>query len=249
MFAGVAVLLAAGAGAALVVAVTGSDARSGGPIPVVLVAGYGGTPDSISNLTAHVASQRRKVVPVALPSRGIGPIEDSARVLADAVDATGSARVDLVGFSAGAIVVRAYIQHLDGARRARHVVLLGAPNHGANLASLAASLDPSLCFGACADLTPGSSLLDQLNKDDPTPSGPDYTSIYSADDQTVAPQTSPVLTGAANVQVQDVCPGAVTSHGDLVNQPLPVGLAVEALSGSLDVSSPGACAKAQREGD
>ncbi|HEX2156443.1 MAG TPA: lipase, partial [Actinomycetes bacterium] len=160
-------------------------------------------------------------------------------VLAGAVDRTGAARVDLVGFSAGGVVVRVLLEDPARALRARRVVLLGAPNHGTELAGAAAALDPGLCAGACAQLAPGSSLLAELNEGDETPPGPEFFSVWTALDQTVTPPATAVLDGAANIRVQDVCASARLGHGALVTDPLAVGLVVEALAGTLP-EAPGA---------
>jgi triacylglycerol esterase/lipase EstA (alpha/beta hydrolase family) len=208
-----------------------------GPVPVVLVHGYDGTPASFDVLSQRLQATARQVVVVRLPDRGTGDIEASAGVVARAVDRTHAGRIDLVGFSAGGIVVRAYLGEPGRAQHARHVVLLGAPNHGAQLAGLAAMLGPQLCSGACAQLVPGSSLLDQLNqvvRGSEVPRGPDVTSIWTALDQTVTPPTSAVLAGARNIRLQDVCTNSRVDHGGLVSDPLAVGLALRALSGGLD---------------
>ncbi len=208
-----------------------------GPVPVVLVHGYDGTPASFDVLSQRLRAAGRQVVVVQLPDRGTGDIVASAAVVARAVDRTHAARVDLVGYSAGGIVVREFLGEAGRAQQARHVVLLGSPNHGAQLAGLAAMLGPRLCTGACAQLVPGSSLLDQLNQlvhGSEVPKGPDVTSIWTAMDQTVTPPTSAVLAGARNIRLQDICANSTVDHGDLVRDPLAVGLALRALSGSLD---------------
>jgi hypothetical protein len=109
---------------------------------------------------------------------------------------------------------------------------VGAPNHGAEIAGLAASLDPRLCTGACAQLVPSSAFLARLNQEG-TPPGPEVTSIWTARDKTVTPPTSAVLEGAHNVRVQDVCASSGVGHGGLVTDPLVLGLAVRALEGDL----------------
>src|SRR6266540_3390317 len=182
-------------------------------VPVVLVHGYDGTPASFDVLSSRLRAAGRQVVVVQLPDRGTGDIEVSAGVVARAVDGTGASRVDLVGYSAGGIVVRTYLGQPGVAAHVRHVVLLGSPNHGAQLASLAALLGPRLCSGACAELVPGSALLVRGNQ---FPAGPDVTSIWTALDRTVTPPASAVLAGARNVRVQDVCADSRIDHGGLV---------------------------------
>ena len=239
----VAVLLGAAAAAA-----AGLWRRSGpepartAEVPVLLVPGYNGTPGSLGALAARLRAAGREVVVVGLPDRGTGDLRASARVLAAAVDRTGAARVDLVGFSAGGVAVRVLLADPVRAPRARRVVLLGTPNHGTELAGAAAALDPGLCAGACAQLVPGSALLAELNRGDETPPGPEFFSIWTALDQTVTPPATALLEGAANIRVQDVCPSARLGHGGLVADPLALGLVMGALAGTLpDPPSSGDC--------
>jgi triacylglycerol esterase/lipase EstA (alpha/beta hydrolase family) len=201
--------------------------------PVVLVPGYGGTPASLSVLERRLRNPLRPVVVADLPNRGTGEMDDSVRALGRTVSATGTRKVDLVGYSAGGIVVRAWLRQAGNAARARHVVLLGTPNHGAELASLAGTIDPSLCAATCADLESGSPFLARLNAGDEAPPGPDYVTVWTQRDQTVTPPASAVLEGAVNVRVQDVCADAAFGHGGLVRDPLALGLVVRAVEGGL----------------
>jgi triacylglycerol esterase/lipase EstA (alpha/beta hydrolase family) len=203
-----------------------------GEVPVLLVPGYDGTPASLEALAARLRAGGRRVVVVALPDRGTGDLAAAARVLERAVDRTGAASVDLVGYSAGGIVVRAFLADRGGAGRARRVVLVGTPNHGTDLAGTAAALDARLCGGACFQLVPGSALLARLNRDE-TPPGPAFTTIWTARDQTVTPPASARLEGAVNVRVQDVCASSEVGHGGLVRDPLVLGLVARALDGAL----------------
>ena len=185
------------------------------------------------HLAARLRAEGRRVVVVDLPDRGTGDLRASALALGAAVDRTGAARVDLVGFSAGGLVVRLLLADPARALRARRVVLLGTPNHGTELAGVAAALDPSLCATSVCQLAPGSSLLAGLNRGDETPPGPEFFSIWTALDGTVTPPATAVLDGAANIRVQDVCAASRLGHGGLVTDPLALGLVVEALAGTL----------------
>jgi triacylglycerol esterase/lipase EstA (alpha/beta hydrolase family) len=217
--------------------------------PVLMVPGYNGTPASVGTLAARLRAEERRVVVVDLPDRGTGDLRTSALALGAAVDRTGAARVDLVGFSAGGLVVRLLLADPARAPRARRVVLLGTPNHGTELAGVAAALDPSLCATSVCQLAPGSSLLAGLNRGDETPPGPEFFSIWTALDGTVTPPATAVLEGAANIRVQDVCAASRLGHGGLVTDPLALGLVVEALAGTLP-ERPGAgdCAALQAAG-
>ncbi len=250
LVAGVAVLLAGALGAVAGVLAWPRAKPALGPVPVLLVHGYDGTPADMGVLADRLrAAGRAPVLPVALPERGTGDVEVSARTLAQAVAATGAPKVDLVGYSAGGVVVRAYLALEGGAGRARRVVLLGSPNHGAGLAGLALGLGADACTGACAELSPGSSLLARLNAGDETPGPADYTSIWTDRDQTVTPPSSAVLAGARNVRVQDVCAGSAVGHGGLARDPLVVGLVERALDAGF-ARPPGAadCAALRADG-
>jgi triacylglycerol lipase len=243
-----AVAVALGVVAALVAGLAGTGGPGTGPVasgeaPVLVVPGYNGTPASVGTLAARLRSAGRRVVVVDLPDRGTGDLRASATALGRAVDRTGAARVDLVGYSAGGVVVRLWLADPARALRARRVVLLGTPNHGTELAGgAAAALGPGLCASIC-QLAPGSALLAELNRGDETPPGPQFFSIWTALDQTVIPPATATLDGAANIRVQDVCPSARLGHGDLVTASLALGLVVEALEGTLpDPPGPGDCA-------
>jgi triacylglycerol lipase len=215
-------------------------------VPVILVHGYGGSPASMATLAAALRHEGRTVTAVALPHRGEAEIGLEAQVLAAAVRRTGAAQVDLVGFSAGSIVVRAYAATEAGAGAARRIVLLGAPNHGARLASLAISTDPLACIDACEELTRGSGFLRALNSRS-LPSKIPITSIWTGDDKVVTPPHSAVLPGATNVKVQRVCSHAAVAHGDLVTNPVAIGLTIAALRGQA-TSLRGGCKQIRQTG-
>jgi triacylglycerol lipase len=212
-----------------------SQSSRAGDVPIILVHGYGGTPASMGTLAAVLRHDGRTVISVALPQHGEAEINREAHAVADAVDRTGAAKVDLVGFSAGSIVVRTYLYSTAGRSKARRVVLLGAPDHGTKLASLALSTDPSLCLDACRELTRGSGFLRALNSRASSSTAP-ITVIWTRDDKVVTPPDSAVLPGASNVEVQSVCRDAVLPHGDLVTDPLSIGLTLTALQGRAGTS-------------
>jgi triacylglycerol lipase len=219
-------------------------------VPVLLVHGYGGDPDSMRALEEALERGGRRVIAVALPARGTADIRISARAVAAGVDDTGAAKIDFVGYSIGGIVVRSYLRDEGGLERARRIILLGAPNHGAQVAAVATAADPSSCTGACAQLTPGSSFIAALNAGDETPPGPQFVSIWTADDRVVTPPDSAVLDGAINVRLQDVCADAFVEHGDLVRYPLPVALVLRSLREGLDAPpDPSECESLRTRGE
>ncbi|PRY45015.1 triacylglycerol esterase/lipase EstA (alpha/beta hydrolase family) [Umezawaea tangerina] len=216
------------------------------PGPVLLVPGYGGNRDSLAGLAERVRAAGRSAVVVALPGDGTGDLRAQAAVLDDAVRAAvddGAPSVDLVGYSAGGVVVRLWLAEHDTARAARRVVTLGSPLHGTALAGEGGLLVPGACPVACTQLTPGSTLLTEVDRR-PIPDALPWLSIWTDDDTTVRPPDSARLTGAVNVALQQLCPGAVVAHSQLPTDPAVTGLVVRALTDAEPVDrTPTGCAR------
>jgi triacylglycerol esterase/lipase EstA (alpha/beta hydrolase family) len=227
-------------GAAVLVRGSGShpdgvDQRRAGP--VLLVPGYGGSTASLQVLADALRNEGRDVVLVELPGDGRGDLRDQARQVqaaADAAVARGAPSVDLVGYSAGGVVVRLWAAQ-GGVAVARRIVTLGSPHHGTQVAATGATLAPEACPTACRQLVPGSDLLESLEE---TPDGPVWTSVWTAQDETVTPPETARLSGAVNIQVQGVCPDARVSHGLLPRDPLVLGLVTRALGPAAMVAAP-----------
>lgn len=199
---------------------------------VLLVPGYGGDRDSLAALADRLRAAGRDATVLALPGDGTGDLNAQAAVLDEAVRAAvadGSPSVDLVGYSAGGVVVRLWLADHDTGRAARRVVTLGSPLHGTRLASEGGVLAPGACPVACTQLAPGSALLTEVDRQ-PIPAAVPWLSIWTEDDQTVLPPDSARLTGAVNVAVQQVCPDAVVAHSQLPTDPAVTGLVLRALT-------------------
>ena len=108
--------------------------------------------------------------------------------------ATGAARLDLVSHSMGGLSTRYYVKNLSGGPKVDEFVSLAGPNHGTGTANL--------CFWntSCFEMRPGSSFLNALNSGDETPSTPRYGTWWSPCDEVINPDTSTILSGAANTQ-------------------------------------------------
>ncbi len=210
--------------------------------PVLLVPGYGGNVGSLRALADRIRATGRDATVVALPGDGTGDIEAQATTLQAAVARAGGGQVDLVGYSAGGVVVRLWVDRYDVGGAARRVVTLGAPLHGTRLAALGGALVPGACPLACQQLVPGSPLLTRLAAA-ALPAGLGWLSVWTTDDQTVTPPDSARLPGAVNVAVQDVCAGASVQHGQLPSDPLVTGLVLRAIgTAPLAAPSPADCA-------
>ncbi len=191
--------------------------------PVLLVPGYGGSTTGLTVLARALTAAGHTVRVVDLGNDSRADLHVQATRLDDAVRAvladTGARSVDLVGYSAGGVTVRVWIEDHAGGSIARRVVTLGSPHHGTQIAGLAADLAPDECPLACRQLAPDSSLLRDLNSGDETPDGPLWVSIWTEEDKTVVPPSSGALDGSLAFSVQSVCPRDLVSHQDLPSDP------------------------------
>jgi triacylglycerol lipase len=246
---GLAVVAVAAAGAG-VVATSGTSAapRTGipdqdRPGPVLLVPGYGGGQGGLNQLAARIRQATGRAAEVlTLAGDGTGDLVEQAGILADAVErayAGGAPSVDVVGYSAGGVVVRLWVDREDGAHQARRVVTLGSPMHGTGLATAGGALVPDACPAACRQLAPGSTLLQELTREPVPPTLP-WLSVWTERDETVTPPDSARLDGAVNVALQQVCPGNQAAHGDLPTDPAVTELVLQAL-GTTPLEAPADC--------
>lgn len=188
------------------------------PGPVLLVPGYGGRTASLDPLAATLRAEGRAVTVVDPVGDGTGGLDAQAAHLSDLAEAvlqtSGAPSVDVVGYSAGGVVVRLWVRDHGGDSQARRVLTLGSPQHGTSVAALGAEVAGG-CPTACEQLLPDSALLRRLNAGDETPAGPAWVTVRSDADQVVTPTTSAALEGALNLRTQDYCPDVATSHAEL----------------------------------
>jgi triacylglycerol lipase len=213
------------------------------PGSVLLVPGYGGSVGALSTLAQRLRGVGRAATVVTLPGDGTGDLLTQAATLDAAVRRAlrgGAPSVDIIGYSAGGVVARLWVDRYDGASSARRVVSLGSPLHGARLAAEGAAAAPGACPAACRQLAPGSDLLSRLDRS-PLPAGLPWLSIWTENDETVQPADSARLAGAVNVPVQGICPDASVSHGELPTDPLVTALVLRAV-GAGPVAVPADCA-------
>jgi triacylglycerol lipase len=200
------------------------------PGPVLLVPGYGGNTGSLAILASRIRASGRQATVLPLPGNGTGSLVQDAAVLDSAVTHAlrgGARSVDVIGYSAGGVATLLWARDYDGNRKARRVVTLGSPFHGASIAAAAEGFVPGACPAACQQLIPGSSLLAGLRAG--TPGGLHWLSLWTTDDQTVTPPDSARLTGAINVPVQSVCPGQQISHSQLPTSPVVTAMVMQAI--------------------
>ena len=213
------------------------------PGPVLLVPGYGGSTSGLEVLGTALEATGRDVRIVRAPGSGTGDLREAAAHLGEVVDdvleETAAPSVDVVGYSAGGVVLRLYVADLGGASTVRRAVTLSSPHHGTDLAALAGALGSRACPEACRQLDPDSDLLRRLDAGDETPAGPAWVALWTEDDATVVPPESGRLDGALGYAYQDVCPGLVVAHPDVPRTPAVIGM-VEASIGSAPPARPDA---------
>jgi pimeloyl-ACP methyl ester carboxylesterase len=249
------IMLGAVTFAVVIVAVTAgvkAEASRGQPEPardrpgaVLLVPGYGGSTGSLDVLAQRIRQTGKKATVVRLAGSGTGDLTVQARVLNGYVNkaiSAGSGPVTVIGYSAGGVVAWLWDVADGGASRARMIITLGSPLHGAQIAAVGSAYDPGACPVACQQLTPGSVLLSQLQRS-PASDRPPWLSLWTDDDETVRPPDSARLQGAVNVPLQSICPGAAISHSQLPTAPLVDGIVLRTLAvGRVTAPLPAQCA-------
>lgn len=155
---------------------------------------------------------------VTMPERTMGDIQTSTEYVVHAlrqIHARSGELVDMLGHSQGGLEARWAVKWWDSARAVvDDMVMLGTPNHGTG-----GSSNPlGRCFPSCHQMMEGSQFLTALNGGDETPGDISYTSIYTLGDEFMQPAAAEAvaaLDGAANVLIQDVCPGRPVDHVSL----------------------------------
>ena len=233
-----ALLTAAGAVAGVVAALTGgpsvpaADEHRAGD--VLLVPGYGGSTGALDALAGRISAAGGHPIVVHLAGDGTGDLQVQANVLNGYVNqalAAGSGPVTVIGYSAGGVVAWLWDVDYDGPAKARRIITLGSPLHGAAIAAVGVANLPGECPVACEELVPGSALLARLQQTSAA-TRPPWLSLWTTDDQVVQPPDSARLPGAVNVPLQSVCPGVSIQHGQLPTAPLVVGIVLRALRGA-----------------
>lgn len=209
-------LMLAGCGAAptlrLADAARGEAAvASAGRGPVLLIHGHRGQGADMNGLGDWLAERgwQPKAITLASEDWDMERLADQVAVYVEALAReSGTARIDVVGYSIGGVAARYYIKHHGGDRRIRRLVTLGAPHHGMGYAALGRWIT------VARQLTPGGAFLKALNEPDETPGDVTYTCIWSTGDYTqLAPFGSGRLEGAFNVRTRH------TTHGRMASDP------------------------------
>ncbi len=130
-------------------------------LPVLLVHGIWDTGAKLGPIARALSAAGAPATDAITLSRtdGSAPLLELGREVAAAAEALGP-RVDLVGFSMGALVCRAYVQRLGGRERVRRFVSIAGPHAGTIWARSAGPRARGV-----RDMRPGSPLLRDLAGD------------------------------------------------------------------------------------
>ncbi len=168
-------------------------------MPVLLVHGIWDT--STRLLPLQRGLERRGIRGVhsvdLAPNDGRAPIAELGRFVAREAEAIARResveRVDVVGFSMGALVARWYIQRGGGKERVRRFVSVSGPHHGTAMAY-------ALPLPGTRDMRPGSDLLRDLESDAEPFGSVEVHCVYTPYDLMILPARSGVLGRAASVK-------------------------------------------------
>jgi triacylglycerol lipase len=167
-------------------------------LPVLVVHGIWDSRERIEPLIAGLnARGLRNVASFDLiPNTGRAPIAELARqVQVHAAALAGehaTAKIDLVGFSMGALAARYYLQRCGGRDRVRRFISISGPHAGTWTAF-------ALPFEGVRQMRPGSALLRDLDADQQPFGDVDVHCIYTSLDVMIVPATSSVLRNARSV--------------------------------------------------
>lgn len=154
--------------------------------PTILVPGFGDDIRVLRNLTAFLQKEQLNPYPMSpQPSNGVVGIEVLAAQLAAQIATTFGPEqpINLVGFSMGGLICRAYVQKLEGARRTQRLITVATPHQGTWTAY-------SYNRPACLQMRPGSEFLTDLNQDTSALEQIKFVSIWTPLDLTIVPANS-----------------------------------------------------------
>lgn len=182
--------------------------------PVLLVHGILGQQHLYWNLFRHRLDQDGfSVHEFRAPRYMFGDLRLAARELAKDISTVMASeeadKVDLVCHSVGGLVARYYLHALKGHTKVRHLVMLGTPHRGTQLAALLSMAAP-----VARQASPGSIVLEDLERRG-IPAGVTVTNFWSPLDGIVVPgrHSRLELKGFRNVKVMSHHWGFLLSKG------------------------------------
>jgi triacylglycerol esterase/lipase EstA (alpha/beta hydrolase family) len=229
------------------------------PDPVVLVHGTGDNKDYTWRELGPILEQNGycafSLTYGVLPSAplvknvvgGLAPLDYSAKELGTFIDsvltATGTQKVDIVGYSQGTVVPTYYAKLLGGQNKINRYVSLAPLWNGTNLYGLGTLFEILNKIGlgaigsavtncaACPELLTGSEMLKKLHEGGIFLPTITYTNIVTKDDGIIVPYTSGLGEGpnVTNIVLQDGCSADQVNHTGIVVDPNALGHVLNAL--------------------
>jgi triacylglycerol lipase len=193
------------------------------PQPILFAPGTGSDGSQAFPLAGGAfAAMRRTLCVVVFPRRTTADLQDSVQYLVFAVrrlSRRAGRPIAVAGVSQGGLLIRVALTYWPSLRsRVSDAVTAAATHHGSRGTPESAHECVTVgCPPALWQQRRGSALLRTLNDGrDETPGRTAFTTVRSATDEIVRPQTGPrptsTVKGAANILIQDVCPGRMTTH-------------------------------------
>ncbi len=189
--------------------------------PIMLVTGTGATGDEAYAIGKGAFDvYKHPVCTVNFPDFTTADIQVSVQYLVNGIrsmERRAARPIAVIGISQGGLLPRFALTYWPSLReKVTDVLAAAGTQHGTSL------FDPAVCApNGCAPAlwqqAQGSKLLTALNaQPDETPGPTSWTTVRSATDEVVQPQTGPhptsALKGATNILIQSVCPGRQVSH-------------------------------------
>jgi pimeloyl-ACP methyl ester carboxylesterase len=184
-------------------------------LPVLLIHGYGCNSGYWHRLRrpfddAGVVYRAIDLEPV------FGDIEAYGPLVAQSVEAlrrdSGQSQIIIVAHSMGGLAARAYLRQEGNAHVAR-VITLGSPHHGTGIANFGAGMNcRQMHWRGNAKSGAPSIWLRKLDESEDEATRKLFVSIYSHQDNIVAPQTSSCLAGARNIAFRGIGHVALALH-------------------------------------
>ena len=212
------------------------------PTPVIFVHGtFGDRKHLLERMSRKFKEKGFCLYSLDYGNRATEDIRDSARELKEfterVLEATGAAKVSMVGHSQGGMMPRYYIKFLGGDQVVDDLVGIAPSNHGSTAAGppgmnpLAPILDALM--PALGQQSAGSPFLTELNAGDETPGDVSYTQITTKYDEVVRPHTSGYLAvgpKTTNLTIQSICPIELSEHVLIPTSLTTIGITLDALT-------------------
>ena len=184
--------------------------------PLVLVHGLWDTPALFNSLGRAIGQRREVFIPHLPHGLGVVPLEELGASLGRGIEARfgPEAPIDVMGFSMGGLISRAWIQLLGGGQRVRRFTSVASPQQG----TWAAQPWPGRFLASVRDMKVGSPFLQRLNSRPEELEGIECCSLYCLADVMVVPGWSAVLP----VGRRDVLRPLHLQHNELMAHPASV---------------------------